>query len=629
MLRTRHLTAAIAAAMLFAGTAQAADKSPFDNVVVFGDSLSDAGQFYSTSLGTYSKFTTNPGNVTVQNVANGYGINLQPSRVGGSDYAYGGAGVVTDDDGPSSTIPTLTQQVNSYLANGAKADRRSLYMVWGGANDIFYHSTQYGIGQIFPGAGETQAEAVANINAAATQELALITQLKQAGAKYVVVFNLPNIGATPEAASDASLIPGIQSFLTSVSQSYNQVLNAGIGATGANVLPVNTYAVLNEVMANPAKYGFVNVTTPACTTSSSQDCNGSTLVAPNANQNYLFADGVHPTTAAHAIFGQVVLSELRAPGQVSLLGEAQLADSTAQTKAVRSQMVTDSKYNHESADDYSASRLFANVNYGQQRFNGNDSSPHATSDNVNLTIGADMRVNDNISAGAALGLGHNNADVAGGGGYKLEDISALGFVTYHNGPGYVGGYGEFGHSHFSSIDRSFALGPSTRNESGSTSGSFDGVGLTGGWWFGGEAIQHGPFANLEWQDIRIDGYDEHSGDSTAMWFGSQRRQALIGTLGWRLQGQWQLGSVPLTPYAELAWNHDSKGNPRDITSGLTTLNGSFSLSGFIPDKNWGSADLGLIAMLTDKVSIWFDYSGHFSDNSQKYNSVNLGMKYNF
>ncbi|HEY8681719.1 MAG TPA: autotransporter domain-containing protein, partial [Rhodanobacter sp.] len=496
-----------------------------------------------------------------------------------------------------------------------------LYVVWGGANDIFYHSTQYGIGTFIPGLGETAAQATANINAAATQELALISQLKQAGANYLVVINLPDIGQTPSARADEALVPGIRTFLTNVSQSYNQMLNAGLAATGANILSVNAYALFNEVLASPAAYGFVNVTTQACTTSSSQDCNGSTLVAPGANGNYLFADGVHPTTAAHAIFGDYVLSELHAPGQTSLLGEASLSASTVQTKAVRDQMLADGNGGD--------SRIFVNVNYGQQRFDGNYNSPRTSSDNVNLTLGADLHSSDNLSMGVALGLGRSNADVAGGGGYRLTDVSGLAYVTWHAGGGYLGGYGEWGGSTFDDIDRSIQLGPVTRTESGSADGSHGGLGATGGWWFGDGTLKNGPFANVEWQSIRVDGFHEDGNDSTAMWFGSQHRKALISTLGWRLQGQWQAGATSLVPYAELAWNRDSKADPRDVSAGLNTLNGSFAFPGFIPDKTWGSVDLGLSAQFNSQLSGWVSYNGRFSDSSQKYNSVNLGLKYRF
>ena len=59
------------------------------------------------------------------------------------------------------------------------------------------------------------------------------------------------------------------------------------------------------------------------------------------------------------------------------------------------------------------------------------------------------------------------------------------------------------------------------------------------------------------------------------------------------------------------------------------MNGSFALAGYMPDKTWGTADLGLSAQFNAQFSGWVGYSGRFSDNSQKYNSVNLGLKYAF
>ena len=59
------------------------------------------------------------------------------------------------------------------------------------------------------------------------------------------------------------------------------------------------------------------------------------------------------------------------------------------------------------------------------------------------------------------------------------------------------------------------------------------------------------------------------------------------------------------------------------------MNGSFEMAGFTPDQNWGSANVGVIAQLTSNVSGWVSYNGHFADNSQRYNSINLGVKFGF
>ena len=36
-------------------------------------------------------------------------------------------------------------------------------------------------------------------------------------------------------------------------------------------------------------------------------------------------------------------------------------------------------------------------------------------------------------------------------------------------------------------------------------------------------LRTGPFARLEWQKIKVNGYDEFNGDSSSMWFDGQRR----------------------------------------------------------------------------------------------------------
>jgi outer membrane lipase/esterase len=340
--------------------------------------------------------------------------------------------------------------------------------------------------------------------------------------------------------------------------------------------------------------------------------------APGADQTYVFADGVHPTTAAHALLSQYVMSVLQAPAQISLLGEAPLQVSTVQNRVVRNQMIAD--------NDGGQTRAFVNIDYGLQHFDAGNGLSKTNSNDVNFTLGADMRATDHISAGVAMGVAQNNAYVSGGGGYKLQDISGLGYVTYHQDGGYIGGYANFGQSNFKNIDRRIDLGTMQRTESGKADGSHLGGGFTGGWWFDFSSLRTGPFANIDWESVKINGYSENGNDSSAMWFGRQQRDALIGTLGWRLQGHFEIGNLALSPYAELAWNHDSKADPRLVSAGLNSMNGTFALTGFIPDKTWGTADIGVTAQLTPSVTSWVGYNGRFSDDSQKYNSFNMGVK---
>ncbi|MGC1549234.1 MAG: autotransporter domain-containing protein [Rhodanobacter sp.] len=676
MPRTTHLAGAIVAALLFSTSALAQD---FSKVVVFGDSLSDAGNISlatNPSIQPPLEFTTNPGAVVVQNVASHFGQSLTASLAGGTDYAWGGAGILTNSPGTPSLVPTITSQVDAYLAAG-NVDSHALYSMWGGANDIFYAATSAGAAAVVPAlvqetiqsevsqaianniipnnptaiaaftaqitpvvtaqvaaavaakAGvaslQTADQAQANVAAAAQQEVKLIGQLQAAGVKNILVFNLPNIGLTPDATEQGA---SAAASLTGLSLIYNGILNNGLGQLGKGIIPINTYGLLTEAIANPTAFGFTNVSTPACGVgSSSVQCGpqGSGLpytYAPGTNKTYLFADGVHPTTAADVMLGQYVVSVLNAPGYVSLLGESALSAATAQTRAIRNQMMADSFD--------SDTRVFATIDYDNQTFDASNSSPRTTSNNVNLTVGADVKASDNISAGMALGIGQANAGYTGGGGYKLQDITGLGYLTYHAGGGYVGAYADFGQSNFSDIDRTIQLGALTRGETGKADGSHLGGGFTGGWWFNFDNnLRTGPYANIEWQTIKINGYNEGGNDSTAMWFGDQQRNALISTVGWRLQGSWQVHDALLSPYVQFGWNHDSKANPTEITAGLNSMNGSFELPGFAPDKTWGTADIGVSAKFGPNITSWIGYSGRFSDDSQKYNSLNLGVKIGF
>lgn len=605
-MRIRHLAGAIGVALLASAGAHA---DGFTQVVSFGDSLSDSGNVSTLLRSPVAlRFTTNPGTVAVENIAANYGLTLTPSLKGGTDYAYGNARAATVNPvtGTPLTVPPTSTQIQTYLAStGGKADPNALYTMWIGANDLLAATANPATAQVV-------------VATAATNEVGQIKALQAAGAKTIVVFNLPDVGKTPAALSQGATAAG---QISQLAQVYNGVLSGGLTQAGRGIVPVNAYAILNEVIANPSAYGFTNVTVPACTTASSLTCTPATLRDPNAASTYIFADGIHPTTAAHAILGQYAVSIISAPQKISLLGEAGLASNAAHVRALRGQMM---------ADNFGAeSRVFAAVDYGQQKFKSTDTSPKTDSDNVNLTVGADARVNDNVSVGVALGLSQNNADFQGGGGYKMQDVAGSGYAFYHQGGGYGGAFVSFGQLSFTDIDRRIDLGAARRTETGKTDGSHVGAGLQGGWWFGSDTLKTGPFVSVEWEQLRVFGYTERSDSSTAMTFGRQTRNARIETAGWRLQGSWQAGATLLHPFAEVGYNHDGRADDRFVSAGLNSMAGRFDVQGFTPDKTWVTADLGVSADFSQRWSGWASYSGRFADDTQRYNSLNLGLKMAF
>jgi outer membrane lipase/esterase len=90
--------------------AQSAHAAQFSNVFAFGDSLSDAGQYGA-------HFTTNPGFTAIEDVGSYFGSTLKPSTQGGTDYAYGGARISTQETYSPQATP-VAGQVTSLLSKG-------------------------------------------------------------------------------------------------------------------------------------------------------------------------------------------------------------------------------------------------------------------------------------------------------------------------------------------------------------------------------------------------------------------------------------------------------------------------------------------------------------------------------
>jgi outer membrane lipase/esterase len=161
----------------------------------------------------------------------------------------------------------VVTQVSNLLAKGP-LNTGALYSLWAGANDLFVQ-----LGLAAAGAA-TPAQVQANLATAATQLVQQVGRLNAAGARYIIVWNLPDVGKTPFGVGS-----GQSAAITQLSSFFNSTLSAGLDALHIDVIRLNDFALLNEAIANPAAFGLTNVTTPACTTSSSLLCTSSTLVA--------------------------------------------------------------------------------------------------------------------------------------------------------------------------------------------------------------------------------------------------------------------------------------------------------------------------------------------------------------
>ncbi len=286
------------------------DLNCFEQIYIFGDSLSDPGNLFSITEGAFPSAPPYP----QQRFSNGLvwseyfmlklGLNLTPfthsSPSGdGINFAVGGA-TTGDINVNGATFPSLQQQLNTFIKplNQAQqqANSEALYILWAGAND-------YLGGQM-----TTPVHPVTNLSQA-------IESLYQVGARHILVFNLPELGDTPLARHSEGVS---SSQLNQLSNAHNALLKTAVAELrqslrGIQLGLVDIQGLFKMVIANPRQFGLTNVT-DSCI-----------VVACSDSDQYLFWDQLHPTTYAHQIIAETVFSTLqlhsKAVGQPEIISE--------------------------------------------------------------------------------------------------------------------------------------------------------------------------------------------------------------------------------------------------------------------------------------------------------------------
>lgn len=640
MPRIHRLAGALALALAASGAAQA---QQFSNVITFGDSLSDAGQYsnplvFGPNAAAAGSFTTNPDPVAAQLIA-GYYLGINPnasvaSSLGGSNYAYGGAPIafVPVSVATSTCIPatlpclSLTQQLTQHLASrGGRADPNALYQVWGGANDIFFNFGGFGQGLFGnPTTAAAQGALTSASTAAATREIGLISTLQTAGASYIVVYNLPDIGASPEFRTTGSTAQ----LVTSVIIAYNNTLNAGLNGR-EGIIPINTFGLVNEVIANPTAFGLTNVTTRACNTAllpggSSLFCTPAALVAPGANNTHLFADGVHPTGAGHRLLADAVIATIAAPSVISMAPEVALQAHADHNRALDESLMT--LWGDEL--ETGSVRGYASVQGGNQDIEADGYSPGLDGNSYSLSLGANYRLNENFTFGAIFSVGNQSADT-GDIGY-IDGVSVLGsaYVQYQNGGLYLRGNIGGGSSTLD-ITRNVVIGPMLRQHEGSTAVSHQAAGAEIGYMFRADSVQHGPFASVQRQKLTVESFREDDTTSTAMNYSEFDRDSQLASLGYQIQGSFGSEGSMWRPFVRVAWVDESETDSTHVSAGSNSMNGRFTMAGYTPSEDWYTASLGLSGEFGDGLSGYLTVDGRFGDDHQDSGNLTFGVRKTF
>lgn len=287
------------AVMVVAFATSAAWAVPSTPLFVFGDSLSDVGNehlLHGNVLPPDYNYRNSNGPLWVDLLATKLGsAPLTASQLGGTNYAYGGAETLNN-----SWAPNLGEQVSTYLGTAGVANPNAVYVVWMGSNDFL---------KTYPRTGSFPTTAAMNLWA--NEVSGAVSTLYGAGARNFVVPNLVPLANVPA----MSALSPYKNYFNSLVSGFNTDLFGKLhllesNLDGLNIQKLDTYKLLSDVVANPSKYGFENVTERATvkdpSTGEEQLRIDPTTGLPVDPDKYLFWDDVHPTARAHALLAQAV-----------------------------------------------------------------------------------------------------------------------------------------------------------------------------------------------------------------------------------------------------------------------------------------------------------------------------------
>ncbi|MDC9594094.1 autotransporter domain-containing protein [Xenorhabdus sp. IM139775] len=636
----------------------------YDNVYVFGDSLSDIGNTY------FGRFTTDGEDSELYDeyiTRHLTDKKLKPSLNGGTNYAY--AGATANGSYDYSVIHSTRRQLDDYLhAHSGRADPNGVYIHWVGGNDVKDAILKYL-------KKDDKDEAQQDINDSSASAASQINQLAKAGAGLIIAPTVPDLGKTPrimeevlKGALEKSGIPeedieeilkqvhkiidkyptpnaetrdkilqevfekiaenafpedpdkakeiyrqlfdaynNVSKLASDFSNEYNQKVDNLLG--NGNILRADVNKLLQEVIENPIPYGLSNTLGYACPYAIRAGACYSSDPHFDNSQPYLFSDNLHPTPDTHKVIGQYVMSIYTAPLQVLALNSINRIPVTTTLSLLDSHLQ-------------------------QLRNNGNAQNKvgvfggYTGNNNSTLTLGSDYQLTDNWLLGATISHYKTKQNATPNFNYAATGhvITAYTLWNYYD-DGWLSGDVHYARNNYDNLSRSIQLGEATRRESGSTMGRQWGWRITAGWDIPiTRYLTTSPIIQYVWDNGSVDGYRETGDNSTAMHFSNQNYHSRIGSVGWRIDTK--LGY--LNPYASILLNHQFDDEHYTLRSAINRTKTSFVLPGEKQDRDRIQYTVGVNAILADNFHAFAAVSHEKHDNEPNNDyHFNLGINVSF
>lgn len=673
----------LAAAVLLGLSVSGAQANNFNGLVVFGDSLSDSGQFPDGTNPQAAGFNlsgTRFTNRTGENFNGEYGqvaTQFLSSRLGlgdllpstsivrgnlglqdGSNYAVAGytsaairssivdgqsiANPATAYDSsvdkgsvvpnpnfnsalpPSVTNPPYLRVKNGYLAaNAGQADASKLYYINGGANDFI---------NLIPTGNVNTASITATVGEAADHIGSAAIALANAGAKNLIVSDKPDLSRTPLAAGAASTLPNAEiqaaflAGLNSAATGFNGALGQYLSQidTSVNVVRLDVNRLFDEFLSNPEQFGFAPNTANQLTSTCFNGSSGTCLENPVYGLN-----GSNPDPSKllfnDAVHPTLAAQEILGDHAASFIlapEEVSLIPQMGQAFVRNQQAYLARQSSYASQVAVGQWQVFGQGGYSQSDYQQQLGTSSAKGEGQQVTIGGLWRVDDVTSV--ALALTRAKDEITTNHTNSRYESSGL-LLTL--GGGHTWQALDFsGQLSYGSLDidaqRGVKLGQHTRFEEGSTDGSVFAAALKvqANLLSTDSALTLSPFAGLAYSQSQVDGYAESNATSTSLIYGDIKRTSFTGEAGLSVRQNATSGFN-----AELAFVRAFDTDATEVSMQQQSYANARQLNftGYTPEESYKRMALGYRLGLTNNLVV--DAGYHFSYGNERHHNFSLGL----
>lgn len=601
--------------------------------------------------------------------------------------------------------PALADQVNRYLDRDGRANARTLYTITAGANDLLRAQSilkliaagaynqppkKAGSSDLLQAQNELKKTLIEPIILGSAQEVARQSQrLLKAGARYVVVTNMPDISDTPRFQKDrqairqqamnqaraqsATLTNAQLSHIADQTEAqllaesrqavngFNRMLQTALSASP--VIYVDISRFLKIVKANPRRFGFDpnQINQPFCEDSSllcspadkalqkqlAEIDNNKTLTVEQrlsarqkqlqqAAKSAVFADDIHPSSATHKYLADIISNGyLQAPGYHASLQSLARTGQTGLARLFEDQRLALTSTPPQEGELTPTVNITASQDSGPNQRNLIKGKVNSTQLYASVAYGISSSTRGAIMLSVQRDRQQFSND-RDGNQQRQAYVSGISLAQTLGENWSWGINGYLGQGNYRQV-RYYSLGDGittptrvTVRNSGQTESLMAGAGLGAYGRYQWAGVRMQPRLGLDYQYERLRGYAETTDLMGAVRFDDARSSSTELTLGLNLSKPLAFGDFTLIPYMDLAWrqalaDNDLQVNWKVADSSTGYIQEDIALN----DNRFATVQLGSQVDIIQDLDLRLNYSHRFASPQGRNSQITLAMGYRF